>query len=103
MRHIELKQQIANYMVLTTKVPLNVAEQILDQIDRQLETQRCVYCNEPLGQEAAQLRGSMPIHTKCNEEMEQEMAMWEETSGITDDQFPYDPAWNSFQEERNKS
>ncbi len=82
MQHIELKQRIAEYMVLTTHVPLNVAEQVLDAIGEQLDTELCVYCNEPLGNEPCQLRGSMPIHTKCNEEMEQEMMLWEQASGL---------------------
>lgn len=82
MSHARIKMQIAEYLVITTRMPLNKAEQILDSIDEQLSSQRCVYCDEPLGNEPCQLRGSMPIHTTCNTELEQEMMMWEKASGI---------------------
>ena len=77
MNNARIRIRLAEHLVITTRMPLNKAEMILDAVDEQMNSQRCVYCNEPLGQEDTQLRGSMPIHVTCNEEMEEETNMWE--------------------------
>jgi hypothetical protein len=73
MSHATLKNKLAEYLVITTSMPIHAAEELLDAIDQRLKA-NCVYCDKPLGNDdSIDLRGSMPIHADCNEQLGREL------------------------------
>ena len=51
----------------------------------------CIYCNEPIGNECCTDRGGFPIHPFCNQQLNEELIVWEGGSGIAD--YPNDPQY----------
>jgi hypothetical protein len=49
----------------------------------------CIYCDEPIGNEACTDRGGFPIHPFCNQQLNEELIVWERESGLDDE--PIEP------------
>ena len=46
------------------------------------EKRDCVYCGESLANEEIVFRGGIPLHSRCNAQLNHELAVWERETGL---------------------
>lgn len=46
----------------------------------------CCYCNEPI-RNAPVIRGGMPLHDRCNAQLNHELSVWERETGLDEKEY----------------
>ena len=64
----------------------------------------CAYCDEPIGNEQCTDRGGFPIHPFCNQQLNEELMVWERESKIANclqDEYELEQRETNNYEQRN--